>query len=226
MNSKVIDVIPGVGPQKSFSLIEKRVKLVAPFCAILHIDIADGVLVPNKTHLDPTPYKKLIEETGKDFELHMMVDNPFSTIESWVSVGFTRLLLHVEALKKTTNLEDKINRIKTKHHDLQIGLALDHGTPVEAVFPYLRSIDTVLVMTIKAGFSGQTFVPELLEKVRKLRAQKEYLPIEVDGGINDETGRLAVEAGANRLVSTSYIYNAESIEKAIWTLKNSNVSQV
>ena len=214
-----IDIIPGIGPQENFSVVKKRVTQVAPFVDWIHIDIADGKLVPNKTLLDPAPFKGLIQETKKDFELHMMVDSPFTSARKWVEAGFGRLIMHIESVSNTGTIRDTMHTMKNTYKDLQIGLAIDRDTPVESVFPFLAAIDTILVMTIKAGFSGQKFIPELLEKVKVLRAKKYYLPITVDGGINDETSMQVIEAGASRLVSTSYIFKAKDTKEAIEMLK-------
>lgn len=214
-----IEVIPGIF-EKDFPKIDKRTRLVAPFVDWIHIDIADKRLVPNSSLLDPAPFKKLIKETGKDFELHMMVEKPFTVAPSWIAAGFERLIMHIEALSNVTNLKDQMFRMKNKYEDLQIGLAVDKDTDVDSVFPYLDVIDCVLIMTIKAGFSGQQFVPDLIQKVKVLRDMKKYLPVEVDGGINDETAKLAIAAGATRIVSTSYVFSSENIGEALRNLKS------
>ena len=214
-----IDIIPGIGPQEDFSIIKKRTLQVAPFVDWIHIDIADGKFVQNKTFLDPIPFKDLIQETKKDFELHMMINNPFTTAKKWVEAGFGRLIMHVESVSNTESIKDMMHAMKNTYKDLQIGLAIDKETPVESVFPFLEAIDTILVMTIKAGHSGQKFIPEMLEKVKVLRAKKYYLPITVDGGINDETSMQTIEAGASRLVSTSYIFKSKDMKEAIEMLK-------
>jgi ribulose-phosphate 3-epimerase len=221
---QVIEIVPGIF-EKDFQSIEKKVKLISPFVDWIHIDIADGKFVPNTSLLDPAPFKELISQSGKDFELHMMVNSPFSIAKKWIDAGFNRLIMHIESLKHVDQIKDNMTKLKDLNQDLQIGIAVDYDTDVETVFPFLEAIDSVLIMTIKAGFSGQTLIPKLLEKVAILRKKKYYLSIEVDGGINDETAGLAIEAGAKRLVSTSYLFKSKDVKKAIWTLKNSNISQ-
>ena len=215
---QTIEVIPGIF-EKDFKDIEKRVKLVAPFSEWIHIDIADNKFVPNTSFIDPAPFKKLIEETKKDFELHMMVKSPFSAAKKWAEAGFVRLIMHIENVSDEKVIKDTMYTMKRAYKDLQIGLAIDRDTPVEAVFPYLQAVDNILVMTIKAGFSGQELIPDLLEKVRILRAKKYYLPITVDGGINDSNSQSVIAAGANRLISTSFIFNSKDMKEAIQTLK-------
>src|SRR3989344_1683143 len=216
-----IEVIPGVLEQE-FSQIEERVRLVAPYVNWIHIDIADHRLVPNSSFLDPSPFKKLIQETGKKFELHMMIENPVSVSDEWVNAGFQRLLWHMEGIIKTSDVRLKIAEIRGR--GVEVGLAVDKETPVESVLPYLDDVDCVLVMTIQAGFSGQQFIPEMLDKARVIRERKPGLPIEVDGGINYETAKLAVAAGATRLVTTSYIFNSGNIREAINRLQRQSSS--
>ncbi|HLB60861.1 MAG TPA: hypothetical protein VJL83_04635 [Patescibacteria group bacterium] len=218
---ETIEVIPGIF-EKDFQLIRERAKLVAPFIDWIHIDIADNRLVSNSSFLDPSPFKKLIQETGKKFELHMMIDNPVSVSDEWVIAGFQRLLWHMEGIIKTSDVRLKIAEIRGR--GVEVGLAVDKETPVESVLPYLDDVDCVLVMTIQAGFSGQQFIPEMLDKARVIRERKPGLPIEVDGGINDETARMAVVAGATRLVSTSYIFNSGNIREAINRLQRQSSS--
>ena len=218
---ETIEVIPGIF-EKDFQLIRERAKLVAPFIDWIHIDIADNRLVSNSSFLDPSPFKKLIQETGKKFELHMMIENPVSVSDEWVNAGFQRLLWHMEGIIKTSDVRLKIAEIRGR--GVEVGLAVDKETPVESVLPYLDDVDCVLIMTIQAGFSGQQFIPEMLDKARVIRERKPGLPIEVDGGINDETARMAVVAGATRLVSTSYIFNSGNIREAINRLQRQSSS--
>ena len=217
----MIEVIPGIF-EKDFQRIAERAALIAPFVDWIHIDIADNRLVPNSSFLDPSPFKKLIQETGKKFELHMMIENPVSVSDEWVNAGFQRLLWHMEGIIKTSDVRLKIAEIRGR--GVEVGLAVDKETPVESVLPYLDDVDCVLIMTIKAGFSGQQFIPEMLDKVRVIRERKPGLPIEVDGGINYETAKLAVAAGATRLVSTSYIFNSGNIREAINRLQRQSSS--
>ncbi|MCR4264146.1 MAG: ribulose-phosphate 3-epimerase [Candidatus Roizmanbacteria bacterium] len=217
MNSKKIEVIPGIF-EKDFSKIERRAKLVSPFVDWIQIDIADNKLVPNNSLLDPEPFRKLISETNVNYELHMMIEDPFSVDQQWIDVGFKRLLFHVESFTDFSMFHKR--SMDYKKQGLEIGLAIDKQTPFDVVFPHLDKMDCILIMTIAAGFSGQRFIPELLDKVRAVRSRKSDLPIEVDGGINDETAKLAIAAGANRLVSTSFIFNSENIGDAIEKLRS------
>ena len=222
MTTQGIEVIPGIF-EKDPAIIQERVQKVASYVKWVQIDIADGKLVPNTSLLDPS----LIRDTLKypvNYELHMMVDDPISRSDAWVEEGVRRLLWHVESsdIQQLTNnkqLAEKVLLYKNK--GIEVGLAIDKQTPVEVVFPFLEMVDCVLVMTIQAGFSGQKFIPDMLNKVEAVGEGEPGLPIEVDGGINFDTGSISVRAGATRLVSTSTIYNSEHISEAINRLRNS-----
>lgn len=143
-----------------------------------------------------------------------MVANPEKYVAPLADAGFKRLIAHVEAHDTRLFLE------KVQYEDVEAGIAIDGPTEFEQVEPYLEEIDTVLVMTIEAGFSGTPFLPETVEKIKLIHEGFANLPIEVDGGINDQTARIVKEAGATRLVSTSYLYkNIGNIAQIIEELK-------
>ena len=213
----MIDVIPGI-LEKDWNEIERRIKLVAPHVSWVQIDVADNTLVPNETFLDFTKFEALTKQSlGGDlsklsFEAHLMVDQPEKYIRPLADAGFKRLIAHVEAHDPRLFLE------QATYEHVEVGIAIDGPTEFEAIEPFLEEIDVVLVMTIEAGFSGQALMPETLEKMKRIAENFPHLPIEVDGGINDKTARLVKEAGATRLVSTSYLFKdpdhiAESIER-------------
>ena len=208
----MIDIIPGI-LEKEWAPIEERIKLVEPFVEWVQIDVADNTLVPNTTFLD---FAKFISIGPKPYlEGHLMVVNPEKYIKPMSDAGFKRLIAHVECHDPRVFLD------RAKYEHVEVGVAIDGATELEVVEPFLEEVDMVLVMTIEAGFSGQPFLNENLEKIKRIHENFPDLPIEVDGGINDKTARLAVEAGATRLVSTSYLYkNPQNIAIAIETLKN------
>jgi len=223
MTTQAVEVIPGIF-EKDPEIVRQRVQQVAPYVKWIQIDIADGKLVPNMSLLDPSLIRDVLKYPV-NYELHMMVDDPISRSDAWVEAGVRRLLWHVESndIQQLTNnkkqLAEKVLFYKNK--GVEVGLVLDKQTSVEEIFPFLDLIDCVLIMTIQAGFSGQKFLPDMLEKVRAVRERAPRLPIEVDGGINFDTGPISVRAGATRLVSTSTIYNSEHISEAINRLRNS-----
>lgn len=195
------EIIPGILEQE-WSAIEKKIQQVQSFASTIHIDLLDGKFASNKTFLDPKPFAPYTKHMT--CELHMMVEDPSQYVESFGKVGFTRFIGHIEQMPDQSAFVAKAKEFG------EAALALDAQTTVNAITVPYEYVDAFLVMTIQAGFSGQTFLPEMLDKVRYLRAQTDC-PIEVDGGINDETLIWAKQAGANRFVSTSFLFKAEDI---------------
>lgn len=213
----MIDIIPGI-LEKEWSRIEERLSLVAPHIDWVQIDIADNTLVPNETLLD---FSNFSEEKLSpvlrhlSFEAHLMVTNPEKYIQPLVDAGFKRIIAHVECIDPRIFLE------KAKYEHVEVGIAVDGPTELEVIEPFLDQIDTVLVMTIEAGFSGQEFMQDTVEKIRRIHENFPDLPIEVDGGITDKSSKVARDAGATRLVSTSYLFkHPEGISSAIEQLKH------
>lgn len=206
----IYEIIPSPGTQDhDWLTIEKKIETVKPFVKTVHIDILDGKFAPNVTSSDPQPFKKFTNDIF--FEVHLMVDEPINYIDSFAKAGFKRFIGHVEMM---SDQDEFIRKGKTLG---EVGLAIDKDTSINAITMPFENLDTLLVMTIQAGFSGQVFLPELLEKVKALR-EKCNLPIEVDGGINDLTILKAKEAGANRFVTTSHLFNSLDHFKTFSTL--------
>ncbi len=214
----MVDIIPGI-LEKDVAVIAQRIGLVAPFVSWVQIDIADNTLVPNETFLDFDRFTQLVkaDQLGQSLflEAHLMVASPEKYIRPLAAAGFRRLIAHVECADPRLFLE------QSELEDVEVGLALDGPTEIEQIEPFLDHIDTVLVMTIEAGRSGQPFLPETVEKIKSIHDGFPNLPIEVDGGINDLTAKIVKDAGATRLVSTSFIFNsAANISTAIKQLKD------
>lgn len=199
------EVIPGIN-ETEWGEIEKKLKLVLPFAKTIHIDFMDGVYVERKTFSDPAPFAKYTDKAL--FELHMMVDNPIQYLKPFAEAGFERFLGHVEKMPDITEFVAQAQLLGA------VGLAIDKDTDISILDKIkLMDLDTLLIMTIKAGKSGQQFEPELLEKVKKIHEVARFLPIEVDGGINSETIITACQAGASRFISTSHLFGAQNIEE-------------
>lgn len=196
------EIIPGILEQ-TWEPIEKKLEIVKPFARTIHIDILDGKFAPNTTFLDPMPFKKFSDEFF--FELHMMVDNPVAYLKPWADAGFKRFIGQVEMMP------DIVEFVAQGQLLGEVGLALDTPTPVEKIADIdLEDLDFAFVMTVKAGFSRQSFMPEMLEKVKALRARDPLIPIEVDGGVKDSVIVSAKEAGATRFVSTGFIFDGDA----------------
>lgn len=203
------EVIPGI-LEKDWAEIERKLNLIKPFAKSVHIDILDGKFAPNTTFLDPAPFKKYSPELF--LELHMMVEEPVNYLKPWADAGFKRFLGHIE------KMSDQVVFVAEAQLLGEVVLAVDGPTPVESVKVPFDDLDGLLVMTIKAGFSGQQFDPSHLDKVKYFRSQTS-IPIEVDGGVNDQTIMQAKQCGATRFISTSFIYNAPDPRAAYVALK-------
>lgn len=181
----------------------------------IHIDVMDGHFVPNIT-IGPHVVQSLRKETSITFDVHLMIENPQKFIDSFVQAGADYITIHYEACEN--NLDEVINKIKS--HNKKTGISIKPKTPVNVLTPLLNKIDLVLIMSVEPGFGGQKYIETSTEKIRQLRAiSPEKLIIEVDGGINQNTAGLAVNAGADVLVAGAYIYGAKDTKQAINSLK-------
>lgn len=197
------EIIPGILEQ-TWEEIEKKLALIKPFSKVAHIDLLDGKFAPNTTFLDPTPFAKYSKEFF--FELHMMVEEPIDYLDQWAKAGIKRFIGQVE------KMEDQIAFVAKAQEFGEVGLAVDAETKPEAITVDYNDLDVLFAMTVKAGFSHQPFMQEQLEKVRYFR-QKTSLPIEVDGGINDNSILQAKKAGATRFISTGFLFKSEDPAK-------------
>ncbi len=208
----MIDVIPGIGPQKEFEEIARRIGLVIPYAQWAQIDFADNTLVPNTTFLEISRFGDIAKTIA--LEAHLMVAEPEKYIKPLADAGFRRLIAHIESHDPRLFLD------AVRYESVEVGLAIDGATELEQIEPFLEEIDFVLVMTIEAGFSGQPFLPETVEKIKAIHRNFPDLPIEVDGGINDKTAAIVKDAGATRLVSTSFLFkDPDHIARSIEQLK-------
>lgn len=207
-----MEIIPGI-LEKEWSEIERKIDLVKPFARTIHVDLLDGKFVNNTTFLDPLPFKKY---TGSMlFELHMMVEEPIQYLKSFADVGFRRFLGHVE------KMSDQVAFVATAEQLGEVGLVLDGPTGLDAIKVPYQDLDCLLFYTSeKVGFSGPPFKPERLEKVKKVTAEFDVLPLEVDGGINDQTILLARDAGATRFVTTSFLFKENTPKEQYQTLRS------
>lgn len=202
-----------------FRELEKEVKKVEKAGAgMIHIDVMDGHFVPNIT-IGSLVVKAVRKCTKLPLDVHLMIENPDRYIPSFAKAGADIITIHVEASK---DLKKDIELIKA--NGAKPGVVVNPATPIESVFGVLDKIKMVLLMSVNPGFEGQTFMPEVLPKIRKLKAesskQKADIDIEVDGGINLETARQVVEAGANVLVAGSAIFYAKDPKKIIKELRS------
>ncbi|WP_124057658.1 ribulose-phosphate 3-epimerase [Vaginisenegalia massiliensis] len=183
----------------------------------LHIDIMDGTFVPNIS-FGPMVFKAIRAQSQLIFDCHMMVQNPERYIDDVVKAGADIITVHAEA---TQHLHRVLQQIKAA--GVKAGVVLNPGTPLTAVEPVLDMVDMVLIMTVNPGFGGQAFIESMLTKISQLKQMRDQagldFEIEVDGGVNDKSGRQCIEAGADVLVAGSYIFNAEDRQAAVESLR-------
>jgi ribulose-phosphate 3-epimerase len=183
----------------------------------IHIDVMDGHFVPNIT-IGPLIVDAIRPITKLPLDVHLMIENPDQYIEAFAKAGADYITVHVEASR---HLHRTIQNIKS--YGVKAGVVLNPATPVESIQHIIADIDMVLLMSVNPGFGGQKFIPEVLPKIRKVKEMAEQkgldIEIEIDGGVNSETAKLCMEAGANVLVAGSAIYNEEDYAKAISLLR-------
>jgi len=186
---------------------------------MIHVDVMDGHFVPNLT-IGPPVIKALRKQCSLKFDVHLMISPVHKYIESYAEAGADIITIHPEA---TENLEASISKIKQLNK--KVGVSLNPESKIDLILNFLDKIDLVLIMSVNPGFGGQKFMPEVLEKIKKLsKIQDERnlnFDIEIDGGINFENYKKAIDAGANILVSGTTIFksNDGDIKKNINLLK-------
>ncbi len=184
----------------------------------LHIDVMDGHFVPNIT-LGAPIVKCMRKCSDLVFDVHLMISDPKKYIPDFVKAGADIITFHVESDSPVEETVDLIRSLGCK-----AALSVKPKTPVEVVFPYLDKLSMVLVMTVEPGFGGQSFMADMMDKVKLLRAECEKrgldMDIQVDGGINEKNAGLAVESGANVLVAGSAIFGSADPKATIASLKN------
>jgi len=187
---------------------------------MIHIDVMDGHFVPNLT-IGPPVIKALRKHSSLKFDVHLMISPVHKYIETYADAGADIITIHPEA---TVNLSESISKIKELKK--KVGVSLNPETKIDVIKKYLNDIDLVLIMSVHPGFGGQKFMPEVLDKIQELKTiQKDQnlsFDIEIDGGINFENSKSAIEAGANILVSGTTIFKSNNgdIKKNIELLKS------
>jgi ribulose-phosphate 3-epimerase len=177
-------------------------------CDALHIDVMDGHFVPNLT-IGPLVVSAIRKVTKLPLDVHLMIDTPSRSMAEFRKAGADWITIHVEAEK---NVRGVIQMIKTS--GAKVGISLRPKTAVETLFPYLSDLDLILVMSVEPGFGGQSFMPEMMGKVKVLRRKFQGL-ISVDGGIGAGNASQALEAGADILVAGSAVFGKADRAKAI-----------
>ena len=194
-----------------FSRLDRELDRVSSADAI-HLDVMDGVFVPNIS-FGPPVLQAVRKATSLFFDVHLMIVRPLDYIETFVKSGADCITFHLES---DSDPREVIRRIHS--FGKQAGISIKPGTPAEAVLPYLSELEMVLVM--EPGFGGQKFLDSALPKLQFLRHAAPDLTLNVDGGINAETGSRCVKAGADMLVAGSYVFGAPDPASAISSLRS------
>jgi len=218
---KKIQISPSI-LSADFSQLGNEIKRLEEGGAdMIHVDVMDGHFVPNLT-MGPPIIKSLRQYTNLPFDVHLMISPVHKYIKDYADAGADIITIHPEATK---DLKSSIEHIKSLNK--KAGVSLNPGTKINLITNLIDKIDLVLIMSVNPGFGGQKFMPEVLEKIKelkKIRDQKSLnFDIEIDGGINFDNNKLAIEAGANILVSGTTIFknNNGDIKKNIDLLKSS-----
>mgnify|MGYP001467511810 FL=1 len=217
---KKIQISPSI-LSADFSQLGNEIKRLEKGGAdMIHVDVMDGHFVPNLT-IGPPVIKALKKHTSIMFDVHLMISPVHKYIDAYSDAGADIITIHPEA---TDDLKSSISKIKTLNK--KVGVSLNPKTKIEIIEKYLNEIDLVLIMSVNPGFGGQKFMPEVLTKIKELKKiQKEKgidFDIEIDGGINFDNAKTAIEAGANILVSGTTIFKSNNgdIKKNIELLKS------
>ncbi len=216
---KKIQVSPSILSADFSKLGEDIRRLEDSGADMIHVDVMDGHFVPNLT-IGPPVIKSLRKYTKLPFDVHLMIDPVHKYIKDYSDAGADIITFHPEATK---NISETINLIKSLNK--KVGISLNPNTEINAAEDYLDQIDLILIMSVYPGFGGQKFISEVIQKIKdldKIRAKKNLkFKIEIDGGINFKTSKIAIEAGVDILVSGTTVFkeNNGDLKKNIKNLK-------
>ena len=204
----------------NFLHLEKDVEMVNQYADIFHLDIMDGTFVPNISFGFPV-VEAIARKATRPLDVHLMIVHPEKYVERFAKAGAAYISFHYEAaLEQSGAVIDLIHS-----YGVKAGIVINPDCPVEKIFPYLEQVDFVLIMSVFAGFGGQKFIPESLDRIRAVRARLDSLgctevPIEVDGGIGPGNAAQVVAAGASMLVAGSSVFKSENPQETINAMRN------
>ena len=210
-------ISPSVLASDLSNLASEVAAIEAAGADMVHLDVMDGMFVTNMSFGMPV-IEALRKKSKMVFDVHLMIAEPERYAKRFIDAGADILTFHLEACKDSAALLDEIRAAGIKS-----AISIKPATPAEAIFPLLEKCDMVLVMTVEPGYGGQSFMYDMLEKVKKIKAEIEKrglnIDIQVDGGLNPETAKSAREAGANVIVAGSSVFKAADRHEAIDALR-------
>lgn len=196
-----------------FLHLEKDIEMVNEFADIFHLDIMDGVFVPNLSYGFPV-VEAIASKAKKPLDVHLMIVKPENYVKRFAQIGAEMISFHLNAAEDPDAVLALIRECGAK-----AGLVINPDIPVEALFPHIKNCDYILLMSVFAGFGGQKFIEDTYQRVRLLKEEIDrqglVIPIEVDGGVSASNAPALVEAGARILVAGSAVFNAESPKEVI-----------
>lgn len=198
-----------------FANLERDIKKVENFVPWLHIDVMDGIFVPNISIGIPV-VKSIRKVTNLFLDTHLMIENPIRYVDDFINAGSDLITFHYEA--SCENTIKTIEKIKEKNK--KAGISIKPKTNPEEIKEFINLVDLVLIMSVEPGFGGQKFIEETVTKIEVIKkySKNPDLIIQFDGGINDITGKICTLNGANSLVAGNYIYSSSDIKKAVDSL--------
>lgn len=205
----------------NFLNLEPDIRMVNKNADLIHIDVMDGSFVPNISFGFPV-VEAIAKAVTVPMDVHLMIVNPDKYVERFAKTGAEMISFHLEAANQAgKDPRDIIAQIKS--FGVKAGLVINPDIPVERLFPYIDDVDFFLIMSVFAGFGGQKFIPESIDRIKTLKAEMDrrgvVKDIEVDGGVSASNARILAEAGATILVAGSSVFKAESPAKAINELR-------
>lgn len=211
-----MQIIPAINTP-DFKTAEKQIKQAAEFSEWIHLDITDGVFSPAQIWGNPQELELITNnlKLKTKFELHLMVSNPEGVIDSWLRTGLVkRVIIHLEAMTDSVYILEKC-----KKYGAEAMLSINPGTEVERLLAHKDDFKYFQVLAVAPGWAGQKFNEKMIAKIKFISENMPSAIIEVDGGINPETAKLAKAAGADILVSASYIFSHDNPRKAYESLR-------
>lgn len=203
------EIIPSINV-RTFAEAKEKIELVEPYVKWVHLDVTDGIFSKHETWRDPGDFKNYRSSTSIGMEVHLMVNEPEKIIDEWLVRPVRRVIVHIEAMSDPELIIAKCHKV-----GVEIGFAVNPGTSWEKLQPWFNKVDMVQTLAVNPGPSGQKMGEDTIDKIRHIRTSCPECIIEVDGGVNQETAKKAIFAGANILVAGNYIFAAENIKGAV-----------